>query len=71
MSHGVLSQQAQEFLRSVPDPFRFLRAGSGNETRRDPASLTVAELKLWLQERKKSTKGKKADLVARLVNLIQ
>ena len=37
---------------------------------RDPASLTVAELKLWLQERKKSIKGKKADLVARLVIVV-
>ena len=32
---------------------------------RNPADLKVAELKLWLQERKKSTKGKKADLVER------
>jgi hypothetical protein len=32
---------------------------------RDPADLRVAELKLWLQARKQSVKGKKADLVAR------
>ena len=36
---------------------------------RDPSTLTVAELKLWLQERKKSTKGKKTELVARFVGL--
>ena len=29
----MLSQQAQDFGRSVPDPLSFVKAGSGNETR--------------------------------------
>ena len=36
---------------------------------RDPVVLTVPQLKRWLQCRNASTKGKKADLVARLVFL--
>ena len=32
---------------------------------RDPVVLTVLQLKRWLQCRNASTKGKKADLVAR------
>ena len=32
---------------------------------RNPASLTIPQLKWWLQCRNATTKGKKADLVAR------
>ena len=35
---------------------------------RDPSELKVPELKRWLQCRAASTKGKKADLIARFVN---
>ena len=33
----MLSQQAQDFRRSVPDPYPFVKAGSGNETKRGHA----------------------------------
>ena len=32
---------------------------------RDPSQLTIPMLKRWLQSRDASTKGKKADLIAR------